>query len=135
LFCLIAIALLIPGFFTTGFFSDLGALYVFGSLLCFALAHAAIIALRVKKPDMPRPFKLRLNFKIKGRELPTTAVLGFAATFIIWIVMLVTQPYSRMAGLVWMAVGLVIYGIFRWRRRLHSNKIAGAPPGFTESQR
>jgi APA family basic amino acid/polyamine antiporter len=135
LFCLIAIALLIPGFFTTGFFSNLGALYVFGSLLCFALAHAAIIALRVKNPDMPRPFKLRLNFKIKGRELPTTAVLGFAATFIIWIVMLVTQPYGRWTGIIWMAVGLFIYGIFRWRRKVNSNKIAGTPSGFSESQR
>jgi APA family basic amino acid/polyamine antiporter len=135
LFCLIAIALLIPGFFATDFFSNLGALYVFGSLLCFALAHAAIIALRVKNPDMPRPFKLRLNFKIKGRELPITAVLGLAATFIIWIVMLITQPYGRWTGIIWMALGLVIYVIYRWRRKLYSNKIAGTPTDFTESQR
>ena len=122
LFCLIAIALLIPGFFATDFFSNLGALYVFGSLLCFALAHAAIIALRVKNPDMPRPFKLRLNFKIKGRELPATAVLGFATTFIIWIVMLITQPYGRWTGIIWMAVGLVIYIIYRWWRKSSLNK-------------
>ena len=122
LFCLIAIALLIPGFFATDFFSNLGALYVFGSLLCFALAHAAIIALRVKNPDMPRPFKLRLNFKIKGRELPITAVLGFATTFIIWIVMLITQPYGRWTGIIWMAVGLVIYIIYRWWRKSSLNK-------------
>jgi APA family basic amino acid/polyamine antiporter len=113
LFCLIAIALLTPGFFATSFFSDLGALYVFGSLLCFALAHAAIIGLRVKSPDLPRPFKLRPNFKIKGRELPATAMLGFAATFIIWIVMLITQPYGRWTGTIWMIVGLFIYFIYR----------------------
>ncbi|NIN36392.1 MAG: amino acid permease, partial [Gammaproteobacteria bacterium] len=45
LFCLISLIVLSPGFFTAGFFADLGALYVFGSLLCFALAHLAILAL------------------------------------------------------------------------------------------
>ena len=54
-FCLVALVLLIPGFFAAGFFADLGALYIFGSLLVFALAHASIIGLRIKKPDLPRP--------------------------------------------------------------------------------
>ena len=113
LFSLMAIALLVPGFFSTGFFSDLGALYVFGSLLCFALAHASIIGLRVKDPDLPRPFRLKLNLKIKGRELPATALLGFAATFVIWIIMMITQPYGRWAGIIWMAVGIAIYIMYR----------------------
>jgi len=118
LFCLIAILVLIPGFFSTNFFADLGALYVFGSLLCFALAHAAILALRMKKPEMPRPFKLRGNIKIKGRELPMTAILGLIATSAIWIIIMITQPYSRWVGIGWMAVGLLIYSVYRWEARL-----------------
>ncbi len=118
LFSLMAIALLAPGLFAPSFFSDLGALYVFGSLLCFALAHAAIIGLRVKNPDLPRPFKLRLNFKIRGRDVPATAILGFAATFIIWIVMLITQPYGRWAGIIWMGIGVAIYLGYRRIRHL-----------------
>ena len=117
LFCCISIILLVPGLFAPAFFSDLGALYVFGSLLCFALAHASILGLRVRKPDMPRPFKLKLNIKIKGRELPLTAILGLAATVTIWIVILITQPFSRWAGFAWMAIGLIIYFVYRFLKR------------------
>jgi basic amino acid/polyamine antiporter, APA family len=118
LFCVIAILMLTPGFTSPNFFADLGALYVFGSLLCFAFAHLAILSLRVRKPDMPRPFKLKGNIKIKGRELPFTAILGFLTTSGIWVVVLVTQPFSRWAGLAWMLGGIIIYILFRrWTRR------------------
>ena len=118
LFCLIAILVLTPGFFATNFFADLGALYVFGSLLCFALAHAAILRLRVKKPELPRPFKLGGNIRIKGQELPMTAILGLIATSVIWIIVITTQPFSRWAGIAWMVIGLIIYSAYRWKAHL-----------------
>jgi len=118
LFCLIAIGVLTPGFFTTHFFADLGALYVFGSLLCFALAHAAVLALRVKKPKLQRPFRIGGNIRIKGRELPITTVLGLIATAVIWIVVITIQPYSRWVGMGWMAGGLIIYSLYRWKAHL-----------------
>jgi len=118
LFCFIALLVLVPGFFATNFFADLGALYVFGSLLCFALAHAAVLSLRIRKPELERPFKLGWNIRIKGRELPMTAILGLIATLGIWLIVVITQPYSRWAGLIWMAIGLIIYAIYRWQARL-----------------
>ena len=118
LFCLVAFLLLIPGFFTTGFFADLGALYVFGSLLTFALANAAVLALRVKKPDLPRPFKLGWNIKVKGRELPLTTILGLISTAAVWLVVVISQPYSRWVGIIWMVVGLIIYYLYRRKRRV-----------------
>jgi APA family basic amino acid/polyamine antiporter len=118
LFCVIAIILLVPGFSAAGFFSDLGALYIFGSLLCFALAHAAILGLRVRKPDLHRPFKLGGNIKVKGRELPITAILGLVGTSAIWLVVVVIQPYSRWAGIGWMLTGLVIYYLYRRSQHL-----------------
>jgi len=118
LFCLIALLVLTPGFFSENFFVDLGALYVFGSLLCFALAHASILALRMRKPDLERPFKLGWNIRVKGRELPMTAILGLFATFGIWIIILITQPYSRWVGAIWMIVGLIVYCIYRWKSKL-----------------
>ncbi|MDO8578736.1 MAG: APC family permease, partial [Dehalococcoidales bacterium] len=113
IFSSITLMMLIPGFFSDVFFSDLGALYVFGSLLCFGLAHASILALRVKKPDMPRPFKLGFNIRIGKRELPLTAILGLLATSAIFLVILVIQAASRWTGLGWMALGLIIYFVYR----------------------
>jgi len=125
LFCLVALLILIPGFFTSGFFEHLGALYTFGSLLSFAFAHASIMALRAKKPDLPRPFKLGLNIKIKGRELPLTAVVGLVATLAIWIIVIVTRHYSRNVGFGWMFVGLLAYYFYRKRANL---PLTGAVP-------
>lgn len=118
LFCLVALLVLTPGFFATNFFADLGALYVFGSLLCFALAHASILGLRMRKPELPRPFKLGWNIRLKERELPMTAILGLVATSVIWIIVVITQPYSRWVGITWMVVGFVIYYFYRRKEHL-----------------
>jgi APA family basic amino acid/polyamine antiporter len=117
-FSLVALALLAPGFANPHFFAELGALYVFGSLLCFALAHAAILGMRVKQPDLPRPFKLGLNITVRGRELPFTALLGLAATAVIWMVVIITQSFSRWAGILWMAIGLIVYFLYQLRKRV-----------------
>ena len=117
-FCLIAIAILIPGFFTSGFLENLGGLYTFGSLLSFAFAHASILMLRVREPNLPRPFKLGLNIKIRGYDIPITAVLGLVATLGIWLVIITVQSYSRMVGFGWMAFGLLVYYFYRRREHL-----------------
>jgi APA family basic amino acid/polyamine antiporter len=118
IFCGISLLVLAPGFFATNFFTDLGALYVFGSLLCFALAHAAVLSLRIKKPELERPFKIRWCIRVGGWELPITALLGLIATSAIWLIVVITQPYSRWVGLVWMAIGLIVYTIYRRRAKL-----------------
>ena len=119
-FCIIALLMMIPGFiFTTrNFFADLGALYAFGSLLSFAIAHAAIIRLRVKEPKLHRPFKIRLNFKVKGYELPATAVLGLMSTVGVWIVLTSGQPFTRLVGFIWMVGGLAGYYVYRRQRHI-----------------
>jgi len=109
LFTCIAIALQVPGFFAPDMYSNLGGLYAFGSMLSFALAHASIIALRIKMPDIERPFKLAWNIKLRNRSLPITAMLGLLGTAIIWVVVVIMQPYSRWVGFAWMAVGVVVY--------------------------
>jgi APA family basic amino acid/polyamine antiporter len=134
IFSAVALVILVPGFFAPRAFLELGALYAFGSLLSFVLAHASIMSLRIKNPDLPRPFRLRWNIKFRQRELPVTAILGLLGTAAVWLVVIFTQPYSRWVGFGWMIVGLVIYAIFRWRRKAYSNKVAGAQTGSAESQ-
>ena len=131
LFCLVALLLLVPGFFNPNFFADLGALYVFGSLLSFALAQAAITALRIKKPNLPRPFKLRGNIRVRGRELPIIAILGSIGTITVWLVVIVIQDYSRWVGTGWIVGGLIIYYIYRRRHPVQetAEKDESATPG------
>jgi APA family basic amino acid/polyamine antiporter len=113
----IAIALLVPGFFTARVFAQMGALYAVGSLLAFMIAHASILGLRVRRPELERPFKLRWNIRIRGRELPVSAIIGLAATSAIWVIILITEPYPRWMGLGWMALGLAVYYIMKKRRK------------------
>jgi APA family basic amino acid/polyamine antiporter len=113
LFSAIGILILVPGFFSPAVFEDVGALYAFGSLLAFMFSHASIISLRIREPDLPRPFKLRWNISIRGYKIPITAVLGFIFTAVVWTTIVITQDYSRWVGLAWMVVGLGLYLIYR----------------------
>jgi len=117
LFSIVALLILTPGFFATDVFKNMGTLYAFGSLLAFMFAYASILSLRAKKPELPRPFKIGWNIRIKGREMPISAMLGLVATSIIWIIILITQPYSRWVGFAWMVAGLIVY--YFYRRKQH----------------
>jgi APA family basic amino acid/polyamine antiporter len=122
----ISMLLLVPGLFFPNIFAQLGGLYAFGSMLSFSMAHAAIIGLRIRKPELERPFKLKPNIRIMKREIPLTAVLGLLGTLGIWLIILIQQPTSRFIGLFWMACGLIMYFVYRRRRR--SNQPPVAPP-------
>ncbi len=113
LFSIVAIIILIPGFFAPSVFEDMGALYAMGSLLAFMFAHASILVLRVRKPELTRPFKLAWNIKVRGHELPVTALLGLVATTVVWVVIVITQSYGRWVGICWMVGGLAIYYLYR----------------------
>jgi APA family basic amino acid/polyamine antiporter len=115
LFSSIGIVILIPGFFSPGVFENVGALYAFGSLLAFMFSHSSIISLRIREPDLPRPFKLKWNLKIKGYFIPITAILGFVLTAAVWVIIVISQPYSRWVGISWMALGMVLYFVYRHR--------------------
>ena len=122
-----ALIILVPGLFAPGVLVDLGSLYVFGSLLSFIIAHASIMRLRIKRPDLARPFKLVGNIKIRQWELPITAILGMVGTAAIWLVVMFTQPYSRWVGLGWMAIGLGVYILYRRRNNLPLNQTVNKP--------
>jgi len=98
--------------------SVLADLYNFGAMLAFSMAHLSLLGLRVKEPELARPFKLPLNIKIAGRQIPITAILGFCATFTVWLIVVVTHEHGRNLGFIWMALGAVLYIWYRKQAQL-----------------
>ncbi len=113
IFAAIAIVTLLPG--QTDF---LATMYSFGAMLSFTIAHLAVIQLRRKQPDVERTWKPPLNFRAFGTEVPLSAVLGGFGTFAAWIVVMSLNPRTLVAGLGWMAFGLVLYVLYRRNQRL-----------------
>ena len=93
--------------------SFLASLFSFGVLLAFTAAQLAVIRLRFAEPDLPRPFRAPLGIDIGGAEVPLPAIVGSVATLAIFIVALATHTGARYGGPIWLAVGLVVYGLVR----------------------
>lgn len=102
----------------------LADLYNFGAQIAFFFAHLSLLVLRWKKPTLPRSFKAPLNIPLgKGRSVPLTAVFGVLASFCVWILVVITKPDGRIAGITWMCIGVLIYALYRKKSKL---KIAGS---------
>ena len=69
------------------------------------------------------------TFGIGGIDWPVFAFVGGTATFLAWIVVVVQDPPTRYAGLGWLAIGMVVYVVYR-RRMLHAplTETLRAPP-------
>jgi basic amino acid/polyamine antiporter, APA family len=91
----------------------LASLFSFGVLLAFTAAQVAVIKLRKSEPQRRRPFKVPLNVRVRGVEVPIPSVVGALATFAIWIDAMATHPAARYAGPAWLAAGLVVYLLVR----------------------
>jgi basic amino acid/polyamine antiporter, APA family len=96
----------------------LGNLYSFGAMLSFTIAHAAIVALRIRDPDRERPYRMPGNVRIRGALIPITAVIGGIGTFAAWIAVVVLHPEAKVVGIPWMVLGMVGYVIYRRRSGL-----------------
>jgi basic amino acid/polyamine antiporter, APA family len=93
----------------------LGTMYSFGAMLSFTVAHAAVIALRVRRPNDELEFKARPNLRVRGIEWPIFAIFGGLATAAAWFVVVVQESGTRWAGLGWLAIGFLVYAVYRKR--------------------
>jgi APA family basic amino acid/polyamine antiporter len=100
----------------------LGNLYSFGAMLSFTTAHAAVIALRIKDPDRERPYRMPGNLRIRGVEIPLTAVIGGIGTAGAWVAVVALHTEARTVGIPWMIVGIGGYLVYRRRQGLDPRK-------------
>jgi APA family basic amino acid/polyamine antiporter len=109
----VAIVTLLPG--QADF---LGLMYAFGAMLSFTIAHASVIRLRIKYPDFARPYRGPGNVTFRGRDLPLFAIVGGTATAGAFIATVVLNPDVAAAGFSWLALGLLVYPLYRRRQGL-----------------
>ncbi|HXV52238.1 MAG TPA: universal stress protein [Solirubrobacterales bacterium] len=115
-FSVIAALVMAPG--ETAF---LGTIYAFGATLSFTVAHVSVIKLRKMRPlaERPRgkegepPWRPPGNIRIRGVEVPVTAVLGGIGTFGAFVVAMVLDPVVLATGGGWMIAGILLYIAYR----------------------
>ena len=111
---LISILTLLPG--KVDFLSSM---YAFGAMLSFTIAHASVIALRLKSRPDEAPFRAKPSLQIRGHDIALFAVLGGLGTALAWLSVVIQTPAARYAGLGWIALGFVTYTVYR-RRVVHA---------------
>jgi APA family basic amino acid/polyamine antiporter len=89
------VAMVLAGLFPIGVLSKLVSL---GTLLAFSSVCLAILILRKKQPDTPRPFKTPFS--------PWVPLFGIASCM---GVTLFLNIYAWVTMLVWLAIGLIVY--------------------------
>ena len=85
-------------FAATGVVEFVGSVAAFASLLGFALVNLSLMKLRVKKPYLPRPFKVPLY--------PYTPIAGILVSLILLIFI---EPRAFSLGIGFVALGLLAY--------------------------
>jgi APA family basic amino acid/polyamine antiporter len=94
----------------------LASLYSFGVLITFAIAQAAVVRLRFSEPDLPRPYVVPLNVRIRGRPVPVAALVGIPLVVALWVISLSTHAAARIGGPAWVLLGIALYVYARVRR-------------------
>ena len=109
----LAILMIIPG--QAQFLANI---YAFGAMLSFTIAHLALARLRATQPDAYRPYRGPGNVTVRGYDLPVFAVVGGLGTGLAFIVVSVLNPTVAIAGVSWLALGVVVYLVYRRRQGL-----------------
>ncbi len=123
LFGTIAAILVAPGSI-----SALADLYAFGAMISFTVAHICVVTLRFKMPDAERPWRTPINIPFRGKSIPVLAVIGGLGTATVWVVVVLTHAAGRTVGLSWMAVGIVVYILYRRARGYSLTKTVKTMP-------
>ncbi|HXD53216.1 MAG TPA: amino acid permease [Solirubrobacteraceae bacterium] len=105
----------------------LGNMYAFGAMLSFTVAHLAVIRLRLIQPERDRPYRGPGTLRFKGRELPLFAVLGGIGTGLAFVVVTILHLTVAAAGVFWLALGMLVYVVFRRRQGLDLRTTHKAP--------
>jgi APA family basic amino acid/polyamine antiporter len=105
----------------SGTYSNLLDYVIFAVLIFFSLTILAIFILRIKKPDIPRPYKA-LGYPV----IPAVYIL---TTSFIMVILLIYKPNYTFPGLIIVLLGIPVY--YLWKRYSH-DQIAAPDDDITD---
>jgi APA family basic amino acid/polyamine antiporter len=94
---------------------DLFYMVNIGTLLAFTIVCAAVLILRIRRPEAPRPFRTPVLYLV--------APLGIVVNLLMML-FLPLETWLRLVG--WLVIGLVIYGFYGRRHSTIGRHLAAA---------
>jgi len=107
----------------SGTYSNLLDYVIFAVLIFFTLTILAIFVLRIKRPDIPRPYK--------AFGYPVIPVIYILTTTFIMIILLIYKPNYTFPGLIIVVLGIPVYYI--WKRFSHNSIPTYGDENFDET--
>jgi amino acid transporter len=109
---------------TRGSITLLGDAYAFGLVWSFAMKGLSVLVLRFKQPE-GREWKVPMNFRLRGRELPVGLGLITLVLFALAVVNLFTKKVATIWGF---GFTLCIFVIFELSEQYNRRRAAGQRP-------
>lgn len=142
-FASVALIELIFAGLTANALQTLGDMYAFGAATSYTLVFVSLLTLRFTDRETPRTFRVPWNVPIRRNqqvyEVPIVGVLGLLGIASVLVMVIVTHPIGRIAGPVWIILGLIGFYFYRKSRGLpfygsvHRNWAAEQLQVYTES--
>jgi APA family basic amino acid/polyamine antiporter len=98
----------------SGTYSNLLDYVIFAVLIFFAITILAIFVLRIRKPDVPRPYK--------AFGYPVVPAIYIFITVIIMVILLIYKPNYTFPGLIIVLLGIPVYFLWAHNRKNRSEE-------------
>jgi len=110
-----AIAMLLAFF---GNMIFLGELYAFGALTAYTVTNFSLIALRIKEPNLERPYKMPLNFKFRGADISIISIVGAISCVSVFVLVALLHTEGRNFAFWWFAIGIIYFFVYGKYKKL-----------------
>ena len=91
----------------------LGELYAFGALTAYTLTNFSSIQLRIKKPDLIRPFKMPFNVRIGEHEISLISLVGIFSCLTVFILVALLHVEGRNFAFLWFLIGATYFKFYQ----------------------
>jgi APA family basic amino acid/polyamine antiporter len=91
----------------------LAGIFAFGAMVSFSLAHLSVVVLRFRERGRPSAFRVPFSIEVRGGSIPLPAALGVLVSVLAWLSVVVLHEGARVVGGVWMALGVLLYVVYR----------------------